>query len=415
MSTPQQPASATTVTQVEVEDLTQILSMPGAENVMVPSNGKPGFFQTKKVDPVKFLDTPDDPDPTDPPVEDPPPTDSDPIDPLLADPNPLDPPVDPASANPIVPKAGRKSGLVELFSTAIEKGVLVGFEEDKSLDKYTVNDFQELLEANIKHKEESLQKQLQKDFFNSLPEEVRIPYQYARNGGDDFKGLYRALSQVEESIDLNPDNESHQELIVRNYLQATKFGTDDEITEEITSWKDRGDLPAKAKKFKPKLDNMTQQIVAAKLERQNQMRQQQVDAANDYTDSVYETLKPGDLNGIKLDKRVQNTLYAGLTQPNYPSITGKMTNLFGHLIEKYQFVEPNHALIAEALWLLSNPEDYRKKIMEQGSKKTVQNTVRTLKTEQTRSLNGGTVDDDPDDISRKKGLKRNQDTFFKRD
>jgi len=60
--------------------------------------------------------------------------------------------------------------------------------------------------------------------------------------------------------------------------------------------------------------------------------------------------------------------------------------MLGHLLEKYQFVEPRHDLIAEALWLLADPDGYKGKVREQGSKKTVEDTVRKLKTEESRKL-----------------------------
>ena len=83
-------------------------------------------------------------------------------------------------------------------------------------------------------------------------------------------------------------------------------------------------------------------------------------------------------------------LYSGLVQPNYPSISGKPTNLLGHLLEKYQFVEPRHDLIAEALWLLSDPDGYKNKIKDQGSRKAVEKTVRQLKTAQSQKISSST-------------------------
>ena len=74
----------------------------------------------------------------------------------------------------------------------------------------------------------------------------------------------------------------------------------------------------------------------------------------------------------------------GLVQPSYPSISGKPTNLLGHLLEKYQFVEPRHDLIAEALWLLSDPQGYKNKIKSIGTKDAVAKTVRQLKTAQSQ-------------------------------
>ena len=107
-------------------------------------------------------------------------------------------------------------------------------------------------------------------------------------------------------------------------------------------------------------------------------------------------------------------LYHGLVQPNYPSVSGKSTNLLGHLLEKYQFVEPNYPLIAEALWLLADPNGYKSKIMEKGAQSAVEKTVRKLMTEQANS--GGTslgVQEREKEISRsaKRKVKRPNNIF----
>jgi hypothetical protein len=114
---------------------------------------------------------------------------------------------------------------------------------------------------------------------------------------------------------------------------------------------------------------------------------------------------------------MQNVLFSGLTQANYPSISGRPTNLLGHLLEKYQYVEPNHTLITEALWLLADPEGYKSKIKATGSKEQVEKTVRTLKTEQNNKITSGTGQEDNDNASRRKagsGVQRPSGGFFKR-
>jgi hypothetical protein len=194
-------------------------------------------------------------------------------------------------------------------------------------------------------------------------------------------------------------------------LRATGFGNDDEIDEEIVTWKDLGKLEQQANKFKPKLDRMQESIVAQKIAEQEQMKAQQEQAAAAYMDNVYEALKPSELSGIKLDKKTQSMLYAGLVQPNYPSISGRNTNLLGHLLEKHQFVEPNYPLVAEALWLLADPDGYKSKIMEQGKNKVVENTVRQLKTEQSRKISS-TVPEEKEEPKQRKIAR--QTNIFKR-
>ena len=162
---------------------------------------------------------------------------------------------------------------------------------------------------------------------------------------------------------------------------------------------------------------MQEQIVARQLQQQEQMRKQQQAQAQKYTDNIYKALAPGELNGLKLDKKTQNTLFAGLTQANYPSMSGRATNLLGHLLEKYQYAEPNHELISEALWLLSDPDGYRSKVKEGGKKEAVEKTVRQLKTEQSNKITSGVGSEDHDSQEKRKttGVARpTGGSFFKR-
>jgi hypothetical protein len=108
-------------------------------------------------------------------------------------------------------------------------------------------------------------------------------------------------------------------------------------------------------------------------------------------------------------------LYTGLVQPGYPSITGKPTNLLGHLLEKYQWVEPNHELIAEALWLLADPEGFKTKIKSQGTRAATEQTVRSLKTEQARRVGSAVVERESDTETNKsrKTLQRSNKNIFK--
>ena len=284
-----------------------------------------------------------------------------------------------------------KDGLYELAQKMIEEGTLIPFDDDKPLEEYSTKDFRELFEANFQERENTVKQNVPKEFFNALPEELQIAAKYVADGGQDLRGLFRTLAHVEEIIDLDPSDEADQEEIARQYLWATNFGTAEEIEAEIQDWADMNKLEQKANQFKPKLDRMQEEIVARQLAEQEHKKEQQQKQARAYTDSVYNTLAAGEIGGVKLDKKTQSILYSGLVQPNYPSISGKNTNLLGHLLEKYQFVEPNHGLIAEALWLLQDPDGYRNKIKEQGSKATVEKTVRSLKTEESRKLSSSST------------------------
>lgn len=379
-----QVQDSTKVEQVDV-NIDEMFGMPGAENVMLPADEeKPkSMFSKENID-TTFLDTPTSKEEVAKKEE---------VEETIAQ---LDEMIsqEEDAGNKGRPKLD-KSGLAELATKMIEEGSLVPFDDDKPLEEYTTKDFRELFEANFQERENQIRKNTPKEFFNALPEELQVAAKYVADGGQDLKGLFRTLAQVEEMYDLDTANEYDQAEIARQYLYATNFGSAEEIESEIQDWYELGRLQQKAEQFKPKLDRMQEEIVARKLAEQEHKKEQQAAQAKAYQDNVYNTLLKGDLGGLKLDKKVQGMLYSGLVQPNYPSISGKPTNLLGHLLEKYQFVEPRHDLIAEALWLLADPNGYKAKIKDQGGKQAVEKTVRQLKTEESRKITSSISNEEP--------------------
>jgi len=381
---------STTVEQVDV-NIDELFGNPGAANIMVPEDGKTAeeskpktMFSKENID-TTFLDnTTSTAKEKAQAVED-----KAEVEETIAELDNL------ISQEETAGTKGRpkvdKEGLYDLAQKMIEEGTLMPFDDEKPLEEYSTKDFRELFEANFQERENAVKAKVPKEFFNALPEELQIAAKYVADGGQDLKGLFRTLAHVEEIVQLDPSNEADQEEIARQYLWATNFGNAEEIESEIQDWADMNKLEQKANQFKPKLDRMQEEIVARQLAEQEHKKEQQHKQAKAYTDSVYNTLAAGEIGGVKLDKKTQSVLYSGLVQPNYPSISGKNTNLLGHLLEKYQFVEPNHGLIAKALWLLSDPEGFEAKIKEQGSKAAIEKTVRTLKTEESRKLSSSST------------------------
>jgi len=405
---------STNVTQVDV-DLDEIFGMPGAESVTVPTeeaDKTANVLSNKKTD-LSFLDGEDEDEPVAEAVED---SSEEPeakeskesFDDLV---NEVESSDEDDEDNEPKKKRGRKKieGVADVFTKLIEDEKLIPFEDDKPIEEYTAKDFQELIEANFQERERKLREETPQEFFQSLPEELQYAAKYVANGGQDLKGLFSALAQVEQSRSLDPTVEQDQEVIVREYLSATGFGDAEEIQEEIESYKDIGRLEQLANKFKPKLDRMQEKIVQQRVAEQEERKQRQAEAANNYMENVYETLKAGELGGIKLDKKTQATLYQGLVEPNYQSVSGRQTNMLGHLLEKYQYVEPNHELIAEALWLLSDRDGYHSKIKEGAKAETVEKTVRQLKTEQSKRQSSSVAKEK--EIRKSRGIPRPTNIF----
>ena len=426
----------TQVKKVSAEEIDAIFNIDG-DIALLPNEKKPTVFSRTGPD-TTFLDNPpapediDDNPPADPPA-------NPPVDPPAGGAPPVDPPADPP-APPVDPnivlappsddnpptddddddknKGGRPAALIAAAKKLVEKGVLLPFDDGKKLDDYTSLDFEELIEANFKRKEGELQEQLPAQFFSNMPPEMQQAYKYIADGGQDLKSLFQAMGASQEIRALNIETEPGQAHAVRSYLQATQYGTPEEIEEEIVALQDRGDLEKKATQFKPKLDAMQQNMVNQRLahqEGQNQARQEQ---SQKYMENVYNVLKVGKLNDLELDERTQNILYTGLVQLNYQSQNGKQTNLLGHLLEKYQWVEPNHELVAEVLWHLADPDGYRDKVRETGVAKATAETVRKLKTEQ-NTLSSSTSPADNDGgaarTNKRNAIPKPKKNFFARD
>ena len=396
-------------------DIDSWLGAPGADSVLSPSeteNAKPNIFDSLKTD-ISFLDSDNNSD-SENKVK---PEEMQHIN------NMLDEDIKSVENEDeeIIPAKGRpkaeKSALVGFLKKRIEANEMFAFddynEEKETLDDYlgslTEKDVDDLWQANISNIKHEVASSTPAEFFESLPEELQYAAKYVADGGQDLKGLFKALSHVEQIRELDPTDEVDQENIVKSYLQATNFGDTDEIEEELTNWKDLGQLEKKAKQFKPKLDLMQEEIIQSRLAEQEMFKQQQEQAATVYVQNVFDTLRNGELNGVKLDKKVQSFLYNGLTNPQYPSLNGSPTNLLGHLLEKYQYVEPRYDLISEALWLLSNPDDYKANLIRQGKNQAVEQTVRQLKTEQSRNKASSSVNINQPEQTKK--IQRNANIF----
>ncbi len=407
--------SGVSVDSVTIDNIDDFLPMPGADSIVTSDDdgGKAPanvFSSGTKTADLSFLDNDDADDDSDNPdtkktVN---------VDKALAA---LDEDLengddDDVTANKSGRKKVDKSGLIDTFSKLIEEGLIMPFEDDKPLEEYSMKDWKELIQANFEHRENSIKEQTPKEFFESLPGELQYAAEYVARGGTDMKGLFRALAAVEETRSLDVSNPDHQEMIVRQYLQTTNFGNGDQdlIEEQIEEWIEAGSLNKKAQQFKPKLDQKEDEILQMKLAQQEQFRQQQQAQKEAYMSNIYHTLKPAELNGVKIDPKRQKFLWDELTTVKYGSMTGKPTNLLGKLLEEYQFgKEPRYDLIAETLWLLSDPDDYKENLRKQAKNEVAAETARKLKTEEARKISSSTRDDQDDDPRpqrRQQGLKK---------
>jgi hypothetical protein len=279
-------------------------------------------------------------------------------------------------------KVGRKPGLVEVVDKLVKKGLIDLFSDNQDISSYTLDDLEELLESNIVTKVNEVAHQAPLEVFGKLDPKLQDVISYALNGGTDITTVLKNVARAQEISDLSLDNEDDQERIVREWLRVSGSYTDEEIEDEITSLADRNEISKKANQFKPKLDKKQAEVMEIKIVEQEQKRKDAEEASKNYAQTIYAHLDNPELNGLKLNNRVQTALYYGLTDStHYQDREGNPTNELGYLLEKYQFgKEANPSVLLEALWLLKDPAGYRQSVLSVGQQQAHVKTYRSLKT-----------------------------------
>lgn len=294
-------------------------------------------------------------------------------------------------------KSSSATETLNVFKTLIDSNVLLPFEDTKPIEEYAPSDWVDLIKANIEDKQAQIKETVAKEIIDSYPEKMKIADRYIKAGGTDLVGLFSALAQTEKIESLDPNNETHQEHIVRQYLYATEFGDEELIEEQINEWTENKLLGKKAQVFKPKLDQINNSIIQDNIQKQEDLKKIQLKKREEYVNNIINVLKPGKVNDINIPADKRDYLYEELTKSKYQSLSGKKTNLLGKLLEDYQFgKEPRYDLIIEATMLLSDPDGYKEALIQKGKNEVTKDTVRKLKTEQERKEKATYSGDDSD-------------------
>ncbi len=269
--------------------------------------------------------------------------------------------------------------MASIFQKLIDDGTILPFDEDKKLEEYTIDDFKELIKCNV----DEMAKQANDDEFNTLSPETRALLSYERNGGKDVKEMMYAIASAKQTYDFDISTPSGQKDIIRSYMKYKGvYKNDSSLEREISRLEDAGELQEKAEEFKPLLEEIQVNEVNKRLQQQEYQKQKIKEQAQLYNNSIKNTLSKDDVNGVPMTNKVKNMIYSGLVNNNYQLLSGRKTNLLYHLLEKKQYIEPDHSLIAEVTWLLSDPEGYKQAVSESIKKKITSATADKIKGEQ---------------------------------
>lgn len=287
------------------------------------------------------------------------------------------------STEPEPEQKKEETSLASAMRYMVESGKLFPFDDDKSLDDYTEQDWKDLWDANMNDMANGSVNQVMKEDFENLSPEAQMLIDYERNGGKDSKSMMFAILNAKQTYDLDITTPEGQRDVVRAYYTKKRIFKDaSSLERELDRIEDAGDMKEKAEEFKPMLQEIQNNEIErqmAEQERNKQILQKQLQA---YNDSIYKTLDTDNLNGIHITKKIKNMLYQGLTSNNYQTMKGTRTNLLYHLIEENQYRNPNHSLIAEVTWLLADPQGYKQAVADTIAQQLTRETANKLKNEQ---------------------------------
>lgn len=266
------------------------------------------------------------------------------------------------------------------YAFLVEKGVLAGFEDDSPVK--TKDDLEKLIMGNKEMWQQEAKDQAVKDEFGTLPDQIKLLIDYAKNGGQDFQTVFGLLAQNQQVRNYDPEKAEDQRAIIRDYY-STQGWTEDEIEEEIISLVEGEKLKSQSNKLKPKLDKMNQTFLDEQTEQQKVIAEQKKKADQFFVNTVVETLEKGKVGEIKLSKEDQQDIYRALVSETYQSF-GRKTNRLGALLDKIQYVEPDYDLLAEVTMLLSDKAAYHKKIRDAVNTEVSAQTVKKIKIDQNK-------------------------------
>lgn len=268
------------------------------------------------------------------------------------------------------------------------KEVWDGFDENEPVTEETLAKF---VEHNVTKKvEEHFE-----DFFGSLTEYSKKIISYDLNAkGEDVEGFLKTLIEENSIKSLSVENEYDQEKILRQWYKSEDKFTPEEINEKIGELKEAGLMEKEAKRIKPKLDLQAESIAKQKEEEQKMLREIENQASETYTNKVIETLKKGEIGGIKLNKDDITQIYSFLTNDEMQVTThgGKkatMTPL--EAIIFYNKYDKNGSIenLALATLLLTNPKKFEEVYSKRALTKVTNEVVNDIKKSNGLKIGGG--------------------------
>ncbi len=206
-------------------------------------------------------------------------------------------------------------------------------------------------------------------------------------GGD--PAVLKQAMEFKEILDLDPEEEEDQKLIIGEEL-SRKGLPEDEIQDLVTSILDKGKGKQRATAALAAFRKAEDDMLTYYKEEQEQIRQEQKRAYNEYVTSIQEIVDRGQVAGVKLSKKDQKEVLDALFTPTeIVDIVGNDGKPRKTKVTKIQALQNElngnkEKIVAFALWLLKDSNFSFAK--EQGKEEEVESLADVLRSKRSSGM-----------------------------
>lgn len=262
---------------------------------------------------------------------------------------------------------GKYENIDELRAIAdslVKDGVIVPYEDNQDVKTYSSDEIKSLIKDNLEYIRKQVAAEAIEKFFDDLPYEVQDIILYYMGGGKDVKGMLREIFESKNVEEIDVSDDSGAEYIVRKYLKDVENMKDDEVEEELKAYKESNILKNRAAKYKDRLISIRNEEIEKKKKEQESVAEKKRKMYEEFVKNVNDQISKYQPFVADIPSDVIDSIRRGLINNDFDSVTGVKTNILGNLIEKHLITSPNIRLVAEAVYLLMDPENYKKNVYD---------------------------------------------------
>ena len=258
-----------------------------------------------------------------------------------------------------------------------ENPSLIGWEgeDGKFIIPKTFDELKELINENKKYEVEENKKKWETETLSDLSPQVQSIMEYAKAGGKDVTPLLEAWATVESISQLNPNDASDAEELVRYDLESKGLDQDD-IEEQVDLLKSSGKIFQKAANLKPKLEQQEVQRIAEmealQKQRAEQLQQNKVRYQTNMSQAIDKTFS---------DKNISSVIKHSIFEPVYESAfrPGMKVTGFQRGLEELQLDPNKNDHFAEVALLVSDRDKFFEVYGNKIKRDVTADTVKKLK------------------------------------